>query len=825
MLVKLILENYIPLLSSGIKKITLDTTEKVNLFISKNGSGKSSVLKELNPLPPENGNYKDGRKFVELFYNNKTYILDSHTHVGNGHSFKVVDEDGSVKELNPNGTFTSQKDLVEQHFGLDGKLVKVLNGVKIADRLSVMSATARKDLLMQVYPNDTNYALNVFNKLRVERNELKAAIKNQLSRYAEESRKLKEIDEVGLDELERRIKGMEHELKECLLLRGGLGNLETDPFLTQKIRQFDLLVSQLAVDKLTGFYFTKPELEAKIEQELLLEQHHRDSARDITTIINENKSGLDGLEEFLKDPELFKEQVEQVEQDYALTNERIAQLDGFLSKHKILTQDPELLKDLDKVCLTLSEYLGRVTCASSTELTGAIYKGYMERFEQLGSEIRDLKNKEVDFLHKLKHYEKADVIECPDCSSKFKVGVTKDDIDNVRQMANIAREKIDRLEQEREVLNKKIENDADWYLTMNQLFSFVRENSHVKVLPELLKEFNIGKTLSNTLQNALQAYLERFKLTEHIKALEDERKVIKARLSVYDRNNLLDVSIYLKSLEENLVEENTKINACKERIEKLRESLKVITHYNTKLIELDKLKEDLFTGLEEDVKYKLKRILDAQISKVTAEKEMCLASIIKSRSLSSVVESINDDITRLKQRLKAVEILIGGLCPNKGLIGKMMTDFIETICGNMNAVIKEIWETPLYIKPCNKDNGELTYKFPVVTGDEEPTPDVSDCSGGESDIIDWVFRFVLLSYIRYPFPLIMDEVGPFLDEIKRGRFFNFVKEYTEQKDARQLFLVSHYFVQYAIFKDANTIGLKYDGLTLPNTINQMTTVE
>lgn len=71
----------------------------------------------------------------------------------------------------------------------------------------------------------------------------------------------------------------------------------------------------------------------------------------------------------------------------------------------------------------------------------------------------------------------------------------------------------------------------------------------------------------------------------------------------------------------------------------------------------------------------------------------------------------------------------------------------------------------------------------------------------------------------------MDEVAVYLDEIKRGRFFSFIKTYTERKDARQLFLVSHYFVQYAIFKDVNVIGFKYDNLTLPGEINQNSIIE
>ena len=56
MLGRLILENYIPLLSSGITSVDMDLKSIINLFIAPNGVGKSSILRELNFQPAENGN-------------------------------------------------------------------------------------------------------------------------------------------------------------------------------------------------------------------------------------------------------------------------------------------------------------------------------------------------------------------------------------------------------------------------------------------------------------------------------------------------------------------------------------------------------------------------------------------------------------------------------------------------------------------------------------------------------------------------------------------------------------------------------------------------
>jgi hypothetical protein len=282
----------------------------------------------------------------------------------------------------------------------------------------------------------------------------------------------------------------------------------------------------------------------------------------------------------------------------------------------------------------------------------------------------------------------------------------------------------------------------------------------------------------------------------------------------------LDVAIYVNSIEHDLSVENGKISFYKAKLNSLNTTLKAIQTYGSDVKRLGVLRQEILRGLEGQGRVNLRRVVDNRISELTSDKENYLTSIIKSKSLTAVVQSISADIERLKRRLKIVEVLMNGLCPNKGLIGKLMSDFINSICGNMNAVINKVWNTPLYIKPCSKENGDLTYKFPVVKGEKDPTPDVADCSGGEIDILDWVFRFVLLGYHQFPFPLVMDEVGPFLDEIKRGRFFNFIQEYTQGKDARQLFLVSHYFSQLGVFKEPNIIALRYEGLTLPGEVNQ-----
>lgn len=816
MLLKLILENYVPLLSSNIHKVELDTEHMINLFISLNGVGKSSILKEMNPLPPENGNYKNGRKFVKWKVGSKIYTMDSYTGIGNGHSFKI--DDG--EELNNNGTFSVQKELCETHFGLDTGLVKVISGIRIADRLSAMSASRRKDVLMQIYPNNTDYALGVYGRLKTARNELKAAIKNQVGRYTEENRKLSYINECGVEELERRVRGVEEELKQSLLLRGSLESVKLDPAVQAKKLELDQLTDQLLANKLSGVWQSKREYVDTIAQSRRMLDGYRDQANVLQGVISEHAGMLEGLEEFLKDPDAFKAQTKHVKGDIAETLIKLEVIEQGLKQYPVFNDPENPLDGLPQIIPALMQFLNRVTPASTKELTGNQYKAFQNRMEVVGNELKSFTNDLTNMQHQLSHYEQAETVECPDCAHEFKLGMTPQKLANLKSNIEYSIKKIEKLENERDELQDKLDNDSEWFISMNQLFTFIRENSHVRILPELIKQFEVGRWATHRLQNALELVSRKAELMGYSATLAEEEKLLDARIALLDRNKVLDVAIYVSTTEKELVDVNNKILFYRAKIDALSNTLRGIQTYGEDLKRLEQLRFEILQGLECEGKVSLRSAVDHRISELSSDKEHYMTSIIKSKSLTAVVQSISADIDRLKRRLTIVEVHMDGLCPNKGLIGKLMSDFITAICGNMNAVVNKIWNTPLYIKPCSKENGDLTYRFPVVKGEKDPTPDVSDCSGGETDILDWAFRFVLLGYLGFPLPLIMDEVGPFLDEIKRGRFFNFVEEYTQSNDARQLFLVSHYFNQLGVFRDPNIIALRYEGLTLPGEVNQ-----
>jgi energy-coupling factor transporter ATP-binding protein EcfA2 len=819
MLTKLILENYIPLQKNGINYVELDLNAMVNLFIAQNGVGKTSILKEVNQLPPEAADFDTGgRKYGEWKIEGKHYIFDSRTGVSDGHSFKLNGE-----ELNKGGTFMAQKELCWTHFKLDRPRAKFLSGLKVYDLFSNLTPARRKDILLWLYPNDTTYAMGVFNKLKSERNELKAVLKNQVSRYADESEKLKRITECGVDELEARIKHIDEELRKSLLIRGSLEEYKIHPGLRQKIEQFEYLSTALTVNKVSGFIESEDELVEGIEMTERLIDNYEENIAAIQHTIGENAGLLEGVEEYLQDPLLFQNQADQLETEINQLKSSIKEQTVILGDYPVFNEEEMSFQGLDLVYDSFVAQLHCVTNANDSSINGAVYKQMEIQLNNLNNRIRDYEGKLSAGGHQLKHYNSAEAVECPDCKHNFKVGINEKDIHRLRADVDSWTVAIGNLEKERDVVADKLDNDRSWYESMVALHQFCRMRSDAPCLGVLVKDFNVGKSEISNLLNALRAYKTRFDATKRIESLLEEKNLIETRIGLMNRDNVLDVASFVEGWERELVKDQKKLAFYNRRLKTFNGRLAIIRNYGNDLAKLNELKEEIFQGLFDEGYVKFRKQLDERISILTEEKEDNLRSIITSRSLSAVVDSIHDEVLRLRKRMIIVETWMDKLCPNKGFIGKLLTDFIKTFCGNANAMIQDVWNTPLYVKPCNKANGDLTYRFPVVVGDSKPVPDMSDCSLGQTGIIDFAMRLTALTYHGY-FPLIMDEVGTNLDEVKRTRFFNFVRELAQKKDARQIFCVSHYLSSFGVFSKPNVVAMKHDGLTLPAEPNKNNTI-
>ena len=135
-------------------------TLKTQLILGTNGSGKSSILKELSPLPAHHSDFeKEGRKEIEISHNGKHYLLQSlFGQEGNRYPFIIDGEN-----LNPGFTVTVYKELVKEHFNYTPEVHSLLIG---SIRFPTMSINDRRNWFMKISDTDYTYALKYYQKLK-----------------------------------------------------------------------------------------------------------------------------------------------------------------------------------------------------------------------------------------------------------------------------------------------------------------------------------------------------------------------------------------------------------------------------------------------------------------------------------------------------------------------------------------------------------------------------------------------------------------------------------------------------------------------------------
>ena len=805
------------LLCNNIMEFEITPRELVQLIIGSNGSGKTSLVREMTPLPGSPADYvSGGYKIIELSHGGKEYVLESNFTTGSKHTFTVNGEN-----LNTGRTAAVQKELVWQHFQFDQMLFDVLMDEDLFTQMS--PNMLRREWLMRMSGSNFDYAMSIFQKLKTKHRDVVGHHKQLSARLA------KEIERLPKDEEIDRLKVLSQECLDDIEVL--MDNRDpTAPLRATTENRVNSLLNELG----------------RTAQEILNVSFNRwESIESPEDLVNTLQQRMEVLSK-------ARGNHEAAQSEYS----RLAALQQSLSSNNVSSlseldgQIKALLEEKRKHLLKVGDHVQEITDASKVNVVlTTILDELREIFTDMppnrdnkhseeqrtvvevrDKELRDrhkvLNNLLIKNQHRFSHIEKADTHSCPKCGFNSKIGVDESEIPQINAS-------IIKIEAEMSEIEKELAEISE-YLQENSSFrSYIRRlNHHVnthKELQPLWKAVAAAWVKGANPRAALPVLvgftndLATMALIEEIDNRISEAGRVKAELEMAGEDSGSRIGDMLHSI-------NNEIHECVNVIETQFKEVKALDSLkrNFQLIS-DKHQhlEKLFLSIRSETEMLIRAIRNETITEVLRERQTALAQVettLKAAlSASSIIEDLQRERDKALATIEVLGILVSELSPVDGLIAEQVKGFVGDFVEQMNSIIGRIWTSDFKLLPCESENDELTYKFPfVVKGQERVIPDVKGGSRAQKEMVNLAFKLVTCFYLGLDdYPMYLDEPATTFDEQHRFNIVAFLKEYVETRHCSQLFYISHYAQQHGAFQGAEICVLDTTNIvTMPEVYNR-----
>lgn len=819
------LAGYKRIMLKGINFIELKPNKIIQLILGTNGSGKSSLLSEITPLPSNSNDYiKEGHSLKIIEHRGNTYQLKSTFLNGQKHSFIKNDE-----ELNPGFTVSVQKELVKQEFSITPEIHELMIG---RVKFTSMTASDRRYWFNQLSDTNYSYAIGVYNRLREKLRDTTGAIKLNKNRLVTETNKVLSIDEQNV--LRKEVEEAHEFLQHILEYRKPLDHKPEDLENEFKLLEYEILkTSKSLISKVnktrTNTTFTGIDQLIETISDLQAKERvfklSRDDCYTKLDKINQSisvvqQSGNQGIEELQNK-----------------VNDALNRQTGLLTKKQLFKELHKAPKEALKALETLKDALGSIfleiapnadkqfSKESNTQATENLYR-LREDLENVKSKIDEL---ETDKRHQESH-KAGGSIECPNCKYMWINGFDNNKYDSI--LVNIEKlsdrkkaieseidKKLNFLEELKQyfALYKTYQNYVNNWPALNTFWIYIKANNLLLNNPtKLLYDLDIFEAdllLDSSYNDIDNEILELNRLIALVKQAEtvdtnkliNEQKELENSIIYYDDQLKLltnDIKLYI-GYKKDIEDTDSLLNKIKE----LNGSFEL----NTKNIVETKRRSVLNTVIR-----------NMQVS--LAKKEEVLSEVKTQRA---IIEDIQNNITLLEKDEISLKHLTNELSPVDGLIAEGMFGFIRLFIDQMNSFIKNIWTYQMEIQPCQLNtNGsvDLDYKFPIkVEGNDNPVVDVSKGSSGMIEIIDLAFKITAIKHLKLmDGPLFLDEFGAAFDAAHRTSGIEMMKNLIERDPFTQLFVVNHYDSIYGALTNAEVCVLCDSNIDIPKntTYNQ-----
>lgn len=811
---KLILKKYKRFLLNLINELDYSPDSPYQIITGNNGSGKSSLLEELSPLPPDKNKFnKGGYKEIHIEHRGKRYqLINDYTKSTSGvHAFIVDGED-----LNESHSVTTQKELAEQHFNYTNEIHQLMLGrTKFTD----MAGLQRRDWFVKIANADMDYVMGVFNKVRSAHRDGQGAVKLTEKRLVEETNKL--IDEKLLEEL----------TQQQSVLQVDISAIEK--ILPRVFKSTEQLETELM--KLIDSIQQEKAKIIQMDSKGVRKPSHIDSLEVYRLSIEQNNFMLTTLqqefEELTKEYEVTEKKLQEIEWNSNVSTESLLAERKQLDEQIRQLRFNEHVTDVDKALETLQSIHGEFDawCAESpVNQEGRFNQENLDQYNKRLTEILDERGRVNVFLAKTQsriehiHQHQLDAV-CPSCQNKFTVAPNMERLPELETGKLRAEKRLGELDKEK--------SEVEEWLTEAKRFrdNYLNgRNKFITPYPELRFFFYQLVEETNFKNNPMLAV---GKMTLLIEELKETREVVRARKRLDEINVILAKrgetdGEFLKGYLDVL---STRIETNRNKFTQQTQQNKSDDHVYQHVKEVLRLHQNL-EWLTNEYESLMTRCLEAIKFEVLEEGRKTLLSQLgvvelqlrESQAQFKIIEGIKDHIRHIKDQEQRLKRLIEVLNPNDGLIAKTLLGFIHHFLNNFNQLIGHIWTYELSVIADEENDFTNKYRFPVNIGNNDTSEDISKTSEGQQEIINFAFKMLVMRYLGLQdFPLLFDELGRTFTEEHRVRLFNYLKLLVESGQVEQIFLVSHIASSHDTFNLADFISMDINGVMKTERVNRV----
>lgn len=840
----LTLIRYKRLALNSINEFTINPKEQVQLILGTNGCGKSSVIKELTPLPPDQNDYwKDGSKTIFINNRNSNYVLKSTFSPTPKHSFIKDDV-----ELNTGFTITTFKELVRQEFGITQEIHDLLTGTELFHQ---MSPARRREWFVKLSDVSYDYALKVYDELRIRSRDLVGAIKrNKNFLVTETSKLMSEVEEKKLrSEADIVIKELNILIEQSAPLDKPIPEYLNDYNIIEKTL-IDTS-NQLLRLKCVAPYGTHPFGEDPYGMQTL---------DDCGTTINSSVITISGIDKIIDN---LKHNVTAIN---TLLNTKITDYTKLQDTLSVLTKTGELgIKSLDSKLVTLKEsrellfkkirlgitvnepknVLSALDTVSDTliDLFSIIQNNserqytqqklidlktkYQITLDSKQTKLKLLSNLESAKLHQETH-KTNNVVDCPKCNHRWSIGYDENKYNQILKDLDVLLENISGIDKDIKQVELDIEDFnlyGDRYRTyincvrgwtiLTSFWEYLTEHKYPSDAPKMVI-ISIGQ-FKEDLDILINIECLDNEINETLQLIEKAKEIGDANI-VEVKNKLLSLEIEIANKTDTLSQTQIKIL----EYDKYKKQLNTAEELRTRLENLISDIENVNLETVEMMRRDTLNLCVKQLQQSLALKETALSTVNVQKG---IVKDLSNNLEKMIKESSVIDLLMKNLSPTTGLIADGLLGFIKTVINQMNSIINNIWIYPLIIKDCSVsslENSDLDYKFPMIVGSK--TNIVSDIklgSKGIKEIIDLSFKISSMKYLGLSeYPLYLDEFSANFDKTHKTSATSAIKALLSVSHFSQMFLVSHDYAEYGIFNNKEVCVLDKTNITVPVNYNE-----